>query len=446
MHRSSAPVRPEANARSLGEDRGQGGFTIVELVIAMALLAIIAAPLATVFWSGLRTASAAAHRTDGASVASREIERMRAVPYAQVGFYADEPGYSATFETFTTVTLGSVSPSTGKLVPQIEPLSPDPSAAAGYAPDPDPANASPIVLGGIRYSVARSIVWINANDASSTFDKAYKRLTVVVTWTDQVGVHNVRQDSVLYPGGLGAYSGPMGGAATTTTTTGASAPLSPVLAAITALASPADQTQVALSWSQPAGGTAPTSYSIEYSTNPSFPTGNFAIVGNLSPSILSYTVTSLTPDTTYYFEIIAYAGTTSSPPSNRQSLHTAPLPGPVCTLGGLSVVGATSLSTTGSILQTNGKMSENLTLSRSTSGPCTDSYQVAAADPTNAADPGSPYPLTGSGGSYNATIAALGSKSWAVGLHTFTVQDVSTNTTTSVVKTFKICVHGAASC
>jgi hypothetical protein len=91
-------------------------------------------------------------------------------------------------------------------------------------------------------------------------------------------------------------------------------------------------------------------------------------------------------------------------------------------------------------------MSENLTVSWSTSGPCTDAYQVAAVDPTNVADPGSPYPLTGSGGSYNATIAASGSKSWAVGLHTFTVQDVSTNAPTSVVKTFKICVQGAASC
>ncbi|MCU1468106.1 MAG: hypothetical protein JWM72_4034, partial [Actinomycetia bacterium] len=304
MHRSSAPARSDADAGSQREAGGQGGFTIVELVISMALLAIIAAPLANVFWSGLRTASAAAHRTDGASVASREIERMRAVPYGQVGFYVDEPGYSSTFETLSTVTLGSVSPSTGKLVPQIEPTTPDPNAATGYAPDPDPANASSIVLGGIHYSVVRSIVWINAQDASSTFDKAYKRLTVVVTWTDQVGVHNVQQDSVLYPGGLGAYSGPMGGASTTTTTAATFPPSSPALPSITPLASPADETQVPLSWTQPAGGTAPTSYSIEYSTNPSFPAGNFSVVAGLSPSILSYTVTSLTPDTTYYFEII----------------------------------------------------------------------------------------------------------------------------------------------
>ena len=45
----------------------------------------------------------------------------------------------------------------------------------------------------------------------------------------------------------------MGGAATTTTTTASLVPTVPVLGAITPLASPSDQTQVALSWSQPGG-------------------------------------------------------------------------------------------------------------------------------------------------------------------------------------------------
>ena len=70
----------------------EGGFTIVEMVVALAILAMVMAPLAGVFWSSMRTAGAASHRTDGSSIASREIEGMRAVPYAQVGFYADQPG------------------------------------------------------------------------------------------------------------------------------------------------------------------------------------------------------------------------------------------------------------------------------------------------------------------------------------------------------------------
>ena len=414
----------------------------------MALLAIVAAPLASVFWSAIRTAGSAAHRTDGASIASREIEAMRAIPYGQVGFYEDQTGFTSTIMpgSLTTVDLGTTSPSTGLLVPKIQPQTPDPNAAAGYAPDPDPNNALPIVMGGVKYTVSRSIVWINAQDATSTYAKAYKRMTVVVTWTDQAGGHTVTQESLLYPGGLGTYTGPMGGAATTTTTAAPFAPMSPVLSLGTALGSPADQTSVPLTWTQPSGGGAVTSYSIEYSTNPSFPPGNFTVIANQSPSVLTFTVTNLSPDTTYYFVVIAYAGALPSSASNRQSQHTAPLPGPACTLGGLNVVGAQSLSTTGTILQTNGKMSEDLTLSWTTTGPCTHAYEVRGVDPNGDPDPGSPYSFNGNNGSYSATVNSSGSKGWAIGLHTFAVWDLTTSSSSAVVKTFTVCVKGSVSC
>ena len=431
-------------------DRGsESGFTIVELVVALGLLAIVAAPLAGVFWSAIRTASVSNHRTDGSAIASREIEGMRAAPYAQVGFYNDQPGavvLPTLFEGYTPVSLGTTSPASGNLVPQMQPETPDPSAGVGFAPDPNPANASTVTQGAIKYSARRYVVWANASDPSSTFAKAYKRLTVIVSWSDAAGAHTVRQDSILYPGGQGQYIGPMGGTSTTTTTTGVTQPNAPVLAAIVPLASPADQTQIALSWSQPGGGAQVTTYSIKYSTNVNFPAGQFTVIANLASSILNYTVTGLAPSTTYYFQIIAYAGAnsaTSSPPPPSATTAAAPV---TCTLGGLNVSGATTLSTTGTILQNNGKMSEDLTVSWTTSGTCPHTYNVKGVDPSNAADPSSPYALTVSAGSYSATINSSGSKSWAVGLHTFTVWDVNTNSATTVVKTFKVCVNGAASC
>src|SRR5690242_18105784 len=185
-------MRPGAH-RHTDTDRasGEGGFTIIEMVVALVILAIVLAPLARVYWSSIRTAGAATHRTDGSSIASREIESMHAVPYAQVGFYADQPGYVSTFEGLTTVSLGSTSPTSGPLVPQID------------------TQTTGITQGSVDYSVSRYIVWENADDASTTYASAYKRLTVIVSWSDQAGAHTARQDSLLYPGGLGAYQAPM---------------------------------------------------------------------------------------------------------------------------------------------------------------------------------------------------------------------------------------------
>jgi len=431
------------DARRVAHVDAEDGFTIIELVVSLAILAMIMAPLAGVFWSSMRTAGVASHRTDGASIASREIEAMRAVPYAQVGFYSDQPGYTATFEGFTTVLLGSTSPSSGTLIPQVQPLTPDASAASGFAPDPNPSNASPISQGGVKYSVTRSIVWVGAQDASTSYASAYKRLTVVVRWSDQAGAHSVRQDSLLYPGGLGKYQGST--TTVSTTTTAVLNPSAPTLNAITGLADPAGETQVPLTWTQPATGAAVTSYSIEYSTSSSFPPGNFSIVSGLAPSIKNYTVTSLSANTTYYFVVIAYAGSNSAT-SNVQSSTTLPVAGPSCQYGQLNVTGATTLSTTGTILLSNGRVRENLSLSWTTTGNCTHSYAVYAVDPSGSADPGSPYALAANAGSYTATVASSGSKSWAIGLHTFTVWDTTNNKATTVVKTFKICAKGSATC
>src|SRR5689334_20307787 len=95
-------------SRAGNPNRGEGGFTIVEVVAAIAVLAMVSAPLAGSFWAAIRTAGVASHRSDGAAIASREIEGMRAVPYAQVGFYDDQS--PASIGGLTTVSLGATSP------------------------------------------------------------------------------------------------------------------------------------------------------------------------------------------------------------------------------------------------------------------------------------------------------------------------------------------------
>jgi type II secretory pathway pseudopilin PulG len=425
----------------------ESGFTIVELVIALGLLAIVAASMASLFWAAIGVAGMSAHRTDAASVASLEIESMRAVPYADLGFYADQTAYPAggkwvdprDGQSYDVVTLGSNTPS-GKPA-QVQPVTPDANAGLTFTPDPVPNNALPIVQGGVHYSVQRFIVWAGAKDASVTYVEAYKRTAVIVTWSDKAGAHSIRQDSIVYPGGQGKYDGAKGDPVTTTsTTTIALTPEAPSLDSISASA----QFQLDVAWTPSASGAQPTSFVVEWSTEPnlSSPTNSPSLASNIN----SYTITGLSPSTTYYVAVIAYVNSTASPASNKLSQQTLAQT-TSCVLGPLTVAGATSKSTSGTILQKNGRMSENLALSWTTSGPCADTYQVKAFNSSNQADPGSPYTLTSSvGGNYSGTVSAANNKGWGTGVHAFTVYDVTTGQATLVVKTFKVCVFGVASC
>ena len=155
---------------------------------------------------------------------------------------------------------------------EIQPQTPDPSASLGFAPDPDPSNASYVSQGGVNFRVTRAIVWVNAADASTTYTQAYKRLTVAVTWSDQAGSHTGVQDSLLYPGGQGPYVGAKGASSVTTAppTTVPLVPTTPVLAAAVVPADPTGRTEIDLTWSQPVGGAAVTSYTVQYSTSSTF--------------------------------------------------------------------------------------------------------------------------------------------------------------------------------
>jgi hypothetical protein len=260
----------------------------------------------------------------------------------------------------------------------------------------------------------------------------------------------VRQDSLLYPGGQGQYAG--GASASTTSTpptTVSPVPTTPVLAAPVVPADPAGRTEIDLTWSQPAGGATIVSYTVQYSTSSTFPAGSTNAIANLPTNSTAYPVTALASSTSYWFRIVANAATQAAT-SNSVTAATLAQPAPACTLGAITVTGATTSSTTGTILTKHGnrsEMSENLTLGFSTTGTCTHAYNVKAADPTNTADQGSPYTLTANGsGSYSGSVLALGQQGWSVGIHTFTIWDITANAATTAVKTFKVCAIGSASC
>jgi type IV pilus assembly protein PilV len=58
------------------------GFTIVELVVALTVIAVGVFGAMQVFLGSLKTTPFAESRTRATALAGREVERMRAAPYA----------------------------------------------------------------------------------------------------------------------------------------------------------------------------------------------------------------------------------------------------------------------------------------------------------------------------------------------------------------------------
>jgi prepilin-type N-terminal cleavage/methylation domain-containing protein len=87
---------------------GEGGFGLIELLIAMMVLAIGILAIFAMFESGIRSATRASHVTTAGALADREMERFRAVRYDVIGLpnaltdataaptpYPSDPAYNA---------------------------------------------------------------------------------------------------------------------------------------------------------------------------------------------------------------------------------------------------------------------------------------------------------------------------------------------------------------
>ena len=84
-----------AARRRIGEgdradgDRADSGFTVVELIVALSIMAIVMAGLAPALDAALQTASIGNRRTAANGLATAAIEQMRSVSYPTVGYTAE---------------------------------------------------------------------------------------------------------------------------------------------------------------------------------------------------------------------------------------------------------------------------------------------------------------------------------------------------------------------
>lgn len=166
-------------ARSTRHD--EGGFTLVELVIATGLAGFVFAALASMLGHSLKVLSVAKARAQGNEVATQGIEELQRLAYPALGVCAAAP-----------------SPPSGFAL-RAAPLNCPSPVPAGYGEDPCNATVTgagvpkPVyscARNNVTYSVKRYVAW--GDPAQTT-----KRMAVFVSWSDPVGFHEVSQQSSL---------------------------------------------------------------------------------------------------------------------------------------------------------------------------------------------------------------------------------------------------------
>src|SRR5436305_10360523 len=161
----------------------EDGFTLIEVIIAFALAAMVFTALAVALAGGLKAVRVAKGRTRANELATAAIEDLQRFDYDHLGLCPASGGSGVTdagtqsFQGLNPVTLNCSS-----TVVLEEPCTP----TVGQVPK---ASYSCRVE-NINYTVQRYVVWGDSNQTK-------KRLAVFVNWTDVVGSHQVSQQSSL---------------------------------------------------------------------------------------------------------------------------------------------------------------------------------------------------------------------------------------------------------
>lgn len=156
---------------------GDGGFTLVEVLVSLTILAVVAAVAAGVLISVLGSATDDRARVAAANLASRELEIVRAA--------------------FESPTQGPQSIPLGQVV--------------NAAPLPGGTAGSPLVVDNKAYTVTRTTEWqaqgatAGPCDGGASGALAYMRVSVLVTWPNMRHTAPVTASTLLAPA-LGTYN------------------------------------------------------------------------------------------------------------------------------------------------------------------------------------------------------------------------------------------------
>lgn len=162
---------------------GEAGFTVVETVVALAVIFVVLTGSIATYAASVRNTVGGRHRTEAVTVAREVVEEARAALYSQVGHdlggdttLAGDPELSGT-----------------------TPLTFEGQSLVGAATPIYPQHEWTVDRGGKSYTVRAYVTWMSPAGADP-----YKRLTVVVTWDSpqhpSALINNeVRVSSYLFP-------------------------------------------------------------------------------------------------------------------------------------------------------------------------------------------------------------------------------------------------------
>lgn len=160
------------------------GFTVIEMVVAITILAVTMMALATTQYGGLRALAAARQRSAFIELGNAHMEQMRSLS-------ADQVGVSSTDSDLATAYPGGLHDGLPAVV--LTPGTPPPPTAVEVVTTSD---VKGIVL---PYTVRR---WVTRDPSSANDD--LRRLEIQVEWSEnRRTTRTVSLTSVWYPGGLG---------------------------------------------------------------------------------------------------------------------------------------------------------------------------------------------------------------------------------------------------
>ena len=159
-----------------GRFRADEGMTLVELMVALLILGVVLAAMASTLITSLLSVQRAEAATQARQIGQQELEKLQALDWEDAGFYASEV---ATASHLGGTTFG------GEELAILPPQSPRPT----QIPEPEDL----VSVDGVDFAVRRAITWRNTGDGD------HKHFTVFVDYGRPGNVQTIEMRALRAP-------------------------------------------------------------------------------------------------------------------------------------------------------------------------------------------------------------------------------------------------------